>query len=300
MVHMINFEGKVSGGEVRLPFADPAIQFGAGGVFETLRLEGRRVHRYAAHRQRLMAGLEFLQLRLAFGEEALWDLMARESSRFPPEEGLRIRLTIGADPGAAESEGRAACRAFVEARPLEPSCRGRLDARPTMSLWTLRDYTVASADPWRQHKTTQYYPQAEARRRARAHGYDEALLLNERGEMVEASAHNIFWLKGERLLTPSPACGALPGTFAAYVREQAGRAGLKVEELGAAPEAMSEADAVLLTNSIGEIRSVTRWDRRAYPALSMSAEGMRLLELVEGEREQRADLDLGTSPGSRH
>lgn len=42
-------------------------------------------------------------------------------------------------------------------------------------------------------------------------GYDEALFLNERGEVIEGSSTNVFWVRGGVLHTPAPECGLLPG-----------------------------------------------------------------------------------------
>ena len=66
-------------------------------------------------------------------------------------------------------------------------------ALPSVSIY-FRDYGLPSTDPWNNHKTTRYFAHIEARRRAQLRGFDEALLLNEFGNVVEASAHNLFWI----------------------------------------------------------------------------------------------------------
>lgn len=296
MVHTLNAQGKIAGGEASLDFGDPAIQFGAAGAFETMRVEAGRVHCYAAHRKRLAAALEFLRLRWDLGEEKLLELMAREVGRFPSGAGLRLRLTVGAEhgqdaamPGAGEAK---LSRAFAEARPLDPACEGPVGARPAMALCTFEDYRIASMDPWRGFKTTHYYPQYEARRRALRRGFDEALLLNERGEAVEATAHNLFWIKDGVLFFPPASTGALPGTFGDYLVERARSRGQETQQAAARPTEVQSAEAVFLTNAIGELRSVTRWDARTYEPLASTRAGRSLLGLVEEEREGRGDLDL--------
>ncbi len=78
-------------------------------------------------------------------------------------------------------------------------------------LLTLSPEVIDSASCFRRHKTTarELYDSAYATC-VDAGGYD-VLFLNERGELAEASRHNIFVEKGGVFLTPPVEAGALPG-----------------------------------------------------------------------------------------
>ncbi len=72
-------------------------------------------------------------------------------------------------------------------------------------------------DPFLGHKTTQRTIYERAFAAARAAGLDEAVLLNRRGEVAEASRHTVFVEEDGRLLTPPLACGVLPGVLRSWL-----------------------------------------------------------------------------------
>jgi branched-chain amino acid aminotransferase/4-amino-4-deoxychorismate lyase len=104
--------------------------------------------------------------------------------------------------------------------------------------------------PTAQLKTLAYLDNVLARREARLVGADEALMLNTRGELACAAAANLFWVAGERLVTPALACGVLPGIVRARVIAAARARRIPVEEVAAAPESLASAAAIFLTNSL--------------------------------------------------
>jgi branched-chain amino acid aminotransferase/4-amino-4-deoxychorismate lyase len=90
-----------------------------------------------------------------------------------------------------------------------------------------------------------------ARREAERAGADEALMLNTAGHMACASSANLFWITGGRLYTPSLNCGVLDGIMRAQVIAAA-----PVEEVRANLDAVLQAEAAFLTNSLVGIRMV--------------------------------------------
>ena len=93
---------------------------------------------------------------------------------------------------------------------------------------------------------------------AKRKGCDEALILNKSGHLAEASRSNIFFVKDDKLFTPSLACGCLEGISRMAVMEIAKKNKIKVrqgkfslEDLVCAPEAF-------LTNSLIGIMPIKR------------------------------------------
>nr|WP_321533059.1 bifunctional chorismate-binding protein/class IV aminotransferase [uncultured Desulfuromonas sp.] len=70
---------------------------------------------------------------------------------------------------------------------------------------------VNSRDPWLQHKTDQR--QRYEALREQAHGADDVLMYNERGEITETTTANVVVHYQGRWVTPPVACGLLPGTM---------------------------------------------------------------------------------------
>ena len=60
-------------------------------------------------------------------------------------------------------------------------------------------------------KSLDYELFAEAFVKPKSQGFDEALLLNRRGHIFEASRANIFWVKDKVLYTPPLSSGCLNG-----------------------------------------------------------------------------------------
>jgi branched-chain amino acid aminotransferase len=73
---------------------------------------------------------------------------------------------------------------------------------------------------------------------------EDALILNTRGEVVETSAANIFWLRHGSLGTTPIESGALPGITRASVLRLATELGLATHETAAVPADLFSADAV--------------------------------------------------------
>lgn len=109
------------------------------------------------------------------------------------------------------------------------------------------------AGPFFRHKTTQreFYEQALAW--ARDHGADEAILVDESGEIVEGCISNVWIRCGDKLLTPSLTSTGLPGVMRREILETYPNA----EEALLRPEDLYEADEILLSNAVRGVWGVT-------------------------------------------
>jgi len=94
---------------------------------------------------------------------------------------------------------------------------------------------------------------------AQKEGFDEVILLNERGEVAECTAANVYVVKGEQILTPPLTSGCLEGVTRGVLLEIAGEAGVGVKEQVLRPEDLYAADEVFITSTnrnvigVGEI-----------------------------------------------
>jgi branched-chain amino acid aminotransferase len=80
-------------------------------------------------------------------------------------------------------------------------------------------------------------------------GFDEVVLLNERGEVAECTAANIFCVKAGRVSTPPIGAGCLPGITRAVLLDIGSSAGAPVEERTLRPEDLFTADEVFITST---------------------------------------------------
>ena len=100
-----------------------------------------------------------------------------------------------------------------------------------------------SSDPFRYHKTTNRGLYEAAR--ASCPGYDDVLLLNERGEVTESTIANVAVEIEGKLCTPPVECGLLPGTLRADLLER----GTLIERCITVEEAL-RSPRVFLLNSV--------------------------------------------------
>jgi branched-chain amino acid aminotransferase len=98
-------------------------------------------------------------------------------------------------------------------------------------------------------KTTSYAENVKALAWAKAHGADEAVFANTRGELCEGTGTNVFVEDDGALLTPPLASGCLAGVTRAIVIEWARAAGLEVREETLDIAVLDEARHVALTSS---------------------------------------------------
>jgi branched-chain amino acid aminotransferase len=116
----------------------------------------------------------------------------------------------------------------------------------------------------------QYVNSILAKRAAKLAGYDEALLLDDLGNVAEGTGENVFVVKDNVLLTPSLASPILPGitrdTVLALAHANASRLGIEVREEGFGREALYTADEVFLTGTAAEITPVREVEGRVVGA----------------------------------
>ena len=95
-------------------------------------------------------------------------------------------------------------------------------------------------------------------------GYDDALMLDWRGQIAEATGANIFMVMGDgRLHTPTPDC-FLNGITRQTVIELARARGIEVVERAIMPDELANATEVFLTGTAAEVTPVGEIDQYRF------------------------------------
>lgn len=103
--------------------------------------------------------------------------------------------------------------------------------------------------------------------KAHAEGFDDVLLLNERGHIAECTSANVFLVRGRKVLTPPLSSGCLPGVTREVLREVVPRAGLELIEDNLTPDELSSASEVFISSTTREVAGVGSIDSQwVYPA----------------------------------
>jgi 4-amino-4-deoxychorismate lyase len=166
------------------------------------------------------------------------DLRIIETLGYDPGAGFRrlprhldragrtcARLRIAFDRSACEAALRAAvagtparCRLTIDRAGHLEVTTAKLAPAPGRWRVMVSATRLAADDPWLAVKTTQRLIYDEARA-SLPQGVDEAIFLNEAGEVCEGTITNVFAKLDGRLVTPPLACGLLPGVLRAEMLE---------------------------------------------------------------------------------
>ena len=91
---------------------------------------------------------------------------------------------------------------------------------------------------------------------AQARGFDEVILLNERGEVAECTSANLFIANGSHVYTPPLSSGCLPGITREVILGEIRVPGIRVEEKALLPGDLEAADEVFITSTTRDLLPV--------------------------------------------
>ena len=120
---------------------------------------------------------------------------------------------------------------------------------PDSMRLTVREQGRHAASPLAGVKTISWLNSVWAVAEAQREGFDEVVLLNERGEVSECTAANIFAVKKDKVVTPPLNSGCLEGVTRGVLMEIASDAGTSVVEQTLRLEDLYAADEVFVTST---------------------------------------------------
>jgi len=120
---------------------------------------------------------------------------------------------------------------------------------PEMVRLALREHGRHAASPLAGVKTISWLDSVWAAEEAKREGYDEVVLLNERGEVSECTAANIFVVRNDKVVTPPLSSGCLEGVTRGVLMEIAAEAGTTVVEQTLRPDDLYAAEEVFITST---------------------------------------------------
>lgn len=166
------------------------------------------------------------------------------ANTFPPDQPQRVRLLLG-------QKGSIALSSVPIAR------KSKSESSSKSILVCLSRQCTQSNDLFLRHKTTHRQLYDQEYRQALATGYDDAIFLNNEGNLTEGAIHNVFVVQNGQWLTPPVTDGLLPGVLRNSLIKERGcvERQLKLEDL-------VTADEVYLGNSVRGLQKVRRIEQR--------------------------------------
>ncbi len=210
------------------------------GIFETIRAIGGIPAHAARHFARLRDGAAVLGITVPFGDDTLFDaLCAVLLENALPDAALRLTLTRGP-----------AARGVLPAEVGQPTVLitvGKLPGQlPPVRVIVAHCTRRNEFSPLSRIKSLNYLDNILASREAAGAGAHDALLLNSRGDLAEATAANVFLTVRGRIVTPRLSDGALPG----IARGRLLAAGVAAEHCISSDD-LDRATSGALVNSLG-------------------------------------------------
>jgi branched-subunit amino acid aminotransferase/4-amino-4-deoxychorismate lyase len=243
--------------KAKIPAVSAAALYGRG-VFTSLAVHDAKPFLWDKHWRRLQdnaarTGVDLGEFEEAAVCEALFELINKNNL----EEG-RARLSF-----FAEAPGKIWSAASGNKTSLLITS-GEFNQRKDEFLLTVSPFPVNSKSPLAGVKSCNYMENLLASEEAQRRGFDEAVRLNERGEVVSGALANLFWVKEAVIFTPALETGCLAGTTREFLTEN-----FPVRETKAKIEALFEADEIFLTSAgIGICRvRFAKAERKATPVL---------------------------------
>tara|TARA_B100000929_G_scaffold287733_1_gene274925 strand:+ start:174 stop:1088 length:915 start_codon:yes stop_codon:yes gene_type:complete len=128
-------------------------------------------------------------------------------------------------------------------------------ARCKISKWIRID---SRSQPMQAKSAANYSNAALARVEALKAGYDEAIMLNNKGHVAEGSAENIFVIKNGRISTPPLSADILNGITRDSAIQMIKADGKKISEKNITVNNLLSADEIFMTGTAAEVKSVTQ------------------------------------------
>jgi branched-chain amino acid aminotransferase len=270
--------------EAKIHILTHALHYGTG-VFEGIRcyktIDGQAVFRLPEHIQRLLDSGKIYFMDLRYSKEQLQEAVI-DTIKANEIEECYVRLIayygygkMGVNPMPNKVSVAIALWNWDEYLRANNLNYG---IRMMVSSWARID---GRSMPVHAKATANYANSALARVEALKSGFDEAIMLNVNGMVVEASAENIFIVKDNVLITAPIMSGALNGITRDSILTLARDNRISCEIRDISRDELYLADEVFLTGTAAEIKPVVEIDNRTIGDGKVGAISQRLKMLYE-------------------
>ena len=233
------------------------------GLFETILAINNEVQQLSFHWNRLQQGLQLLgfQTPSFFNEAALLKAIQGILNKNKHNKYARIRIQFFANAGGILETQQNTCNYLIETSAIDASICELNENGLVVGIHTLYKKEI---DPLSAYKINGRICYAMAAQEAKEKKWNDALVLNSQGNIIESSISNIFWIKDKTIYTPPVSEGCIAGIRRANWISTLKEKGIPVIEMSLSKEMLLEADEVFLTNSIRKIRWVYAIENKIY------------------------------------
>lgn len=260
------FEGGIVPiGEAKISVASQVVQYGSGvfaGIRGYLDQDGSTINifRLPDHCRRFMQSASLIKVRLPFDADGLGEIAVELTRRNAPTSNVYFRPF-----------------AYKAGLDLAPTLTGVADGFALYMLplndYLSRDGVSAMVSSWqrvtdntipaRGKVSGAYINSAIANDEAKTYGFDDAILLSQRGKVSEGSGCNMMMVRNGTLVTPPVTSDILEGITRRSLLQLARDMGIPTEEREIDRTELYIAEELLFCGTGVQIAPITSVDRRA-------------------------------------
>lgn len=239
-----------------------ALKYG-DGLFETIKLDRRKLLLKQYHFERLFNGMQVLgfdtppDYTADFFEK---EIIALADKNTQYDTAVRARLTVFRGNESLTKSGNDFPNYIIQTWNIpgttELNINGfSIDVCPGLK----KSFDILS-----NIKTNNFLTYLTAARFAKMNKLDDCILLNSVDKVCETSIANIFIIKNKNIYTPPLTDGCIAGVMRRWILETSKNSGNSIIERSLCIEDLKEADEIFLTNSIYPIRWVKQFRDVSY------------------------------------
>lgn len=247
--------------QLYLHFSLRALQYG-DGIFETIRIHKYQLLWFSLHFKRLMKGFSMLGFDVSsdWQENNLKTHIEALILKNKIEYGRVKLLVYRTGKGLYGSESNdVAC--IISMEPIDQK---RYSLNKTTYKIDFFDAVHIGYSELNAIKKTSAIPYVLCQNFAIKNKLSDAILLNNKDEIVECSSSNIFIRIGKNIYTPPISAGCLDGIMRNIIIDICRKNKISIEETILTKQDIMEANEIFTTNVVKGITSVTHIQHREY------------------------------------
>lgn len=209
-IMLISINGKIFDGKnAHLPALDRGFLYG-DSVYEATRTFSQKPFHWDYHLKRLYESAKIIHLPIHYAPEKITQELTKIIEAHPAKHlSLRVQISGGTNSSLGFSRELApqSNNLVIYANELKENPRWWLEKG-----LKLKNFVSTLNKSGRQSKSGSYYENVMAYEEAKAHGFDDALIFNKDGFLLEGTTFNVWFIDNHGTIhTPSLELGLLDG-----------------------------------------------------------------------------------------
>jgi branched-chain amino acid aminotransferase len=257
MTTRINLNGEIQQ-DACISVFDHGFLFG-DSVYEVISTHHGHLCFVNEHLRRLRSSAQAISLEIPLTDEQ----MVREinntvETAVNPESYIRIIVTRGVGAIDIDPETCTNPNVLIFVKPILQYPEENYKNGINVALVSVKRNPKEALNPG--IKTGNYLNNVLAKVEARKSGAADALMLNPTGQLTECTTSNFFFVRDQRLMTPSLSCGILSGITREVVLRLARENGVLVEEGEWPSDVLQNIEEAFITGTVKMVMPVTSLD----------------------------------------